>query len=356
MHRFNVGIAGSGAIALAYAATIALRGHTVTLWSPRTPAQTLRTEPLRATGIVEQAVRVTAVDTALALAPQAEVIIIAVPLNGHRTVIDALLPHLRSGQQVIVSSMGSLSSLYVYEKALAQGLQIAVVSFGTTALTARRKGPAHVNIMTRRPSVGVSCLPRSSLQAAISTCEALFDSHFSADDNPLISALGNTNAVSHVPLALFNWTRIERAEAWPQYHCLTPRVAAVIEALDAERQAVARAFGWALPGVSQKLCKTHGLEAQNLARAAAQVHAKRGGPPGPVDVETRYVSEDVPFGLVFTQALAAVVRVPTPVTDTLIAMAELITGQPLASANDLIEGLDLRDETAAGLLARVNVG
>jgi len=44
-------------------------------------------------------------------------------------------------------------------------------------------------------------------------------------------------------MAVANFTRIERGEAWPQYHFLTPAVARLVEALDAERRAIAAAFG-----------------------------------------------------------------------------------------------------------------
>ena len=54
-------------------------------------------------------------------------------------VMDALIPHLRAGHLIIVSSMGSLSALYLYESALEHGIAISVASFGTTVLTARRQ-------------------------------------------------------------------------------------------------------------------------------------------------------------------------------------------------------------------------
>ena len=101
--------------------------------------------------------------------------------------MDALLPNLRSGQLVIVSSMGSLSSLYLYERAVARGIALCVASFGTTALTARRKGPAQVNIMTRRSQVAISCLPQTAAPQALAACEALFGDGFNVEEDPLVS-------------------------------------------------------------------------------------------------------------------------------------------------------------------------
>jgi opine dehydrogenase len=349
----NVGIVGAGGIGLAYAAWMAERGHAVSIWSPRRGTQAAAHEAFTASGVLEGSWRVAHAADPQGLAAAADVIVIAVPLNGHRSVMDALLPHLRSGQQIIVSSMGSLSSLYLHEQARKRGVELHVASFGTTALTARRKQATAVNIMTRRASLGVSCLPPTSAPPLLATCETLFGNTFTVDDNPLVSTLANTNAVLHAPLALLNWTRIERAESWPQYHYITPQVAAVIERLDAERLAVAHAFGCTLPGIRRKMARAFGIETDSLAEVAAAMHAKRGGPPGPVDVDTRYVSEDVPFGLVFTLALGRVANVPMPATAATVAMAGLVCGKDFAAQNDLIEVLRIPAETVAGLLQRV---
>lgn len=355
MQRMKVGIIGTGGIALACAAWISQRHHDVSVWSPRGGgAEALRTTPLTSSGVLQASVKVHVVDSPGELARDADVLLIAVPVNWHKTVMDALIPHLRAGQLVIVSSMGSLSALYLYESALEHGIAIAVASFGTTVLTARRHDATHVKVMTRRTSLGVSCLPRSSQNAALATCEALFGSGFTMDENALATALTNINPVAHGPLALFNWTRIERGENWPQYHFMTPRVAAVIEQLDNERRAVANAFGLQVRTIEKHFAQSFNTESEQLADIAAELHHMRGGPPGPTDTQTRFLSEDVPYGLVFTLALSHVAQIPTPATEATAAMAGLITGEDFTAINNLVFPLRLPAESVSGLLARVN--
>lgn len=353
MSIVRVGIVGAGAIGLAYAALIAETGHRVSIWSPRSSADALRQQPLSATGALDVTVSVLCVTSAEELAIASDVLVIAVPINGHKRVMDELLPHLRPGQTIIVSSMGSLSSLYLFEAAASRGLDIRVASFGTTVMTARRKHAAQVNVMTRRAVVPVSCLPSCELPAAVDVCRVLFGDVFTQEENPLVTTLANSNPISHVPLALFNWTRIERAEEWPQYYYMTPRVSRVIELLDAERLTVANAFGVKVAGISQHMSRSFKVDQCSLADIAAELHRRRGGPPGPVDVETRYLCEDVPFGLVFLHALGTMARVPTPVTDAMIAVSTLVSGEQFADSNELIFGLGLPSESVDGLLARV---
>jgi opine dehydrogenase len=135
---------------------------------------------------------------------------------------------------------------------------------------------------------------------------------------------------------------------------MTPRVAAVIERLDAERLALARAFGLEVRTIEMHFAQSFGTQAAKLADIAAELHAKRGGPPGPTDVDTRFLAEDVPFGLVFQAALGRLAGVATPATQAVIDMAELVTGRALSGENDLLPRLGLEHASAAQLLQRVS--
>lgn len=350
----RVGIAGTGGVALASAAWLASQGHAVALWSPGGHGATaLRSTPLRAHGVVEAELPIPVADSAQALAEGADVLLVAAPANSHRDIAEALLPHLRATHRVIVSSMASLSSLYLFEAARARNGELLMASFGTTVFTARRTGDAEVRVLTRRGSLGVSALPTARLPEALELCTALFGPGFFAHANVLATALSNVNPISHGPLALMNWTRIERAEPWPQYHYLTPRVAAVIEQLDAERLALARAFGLELPSLQQHFARSFGTQAETLAAIAEELHAKRGGPPGPTSLATRFLTEDMPYGLAFATALGRLASVPMPATQAVLEMASLAAGRDFARENGLIEPLRLGRETVQGLLARV---
>jgi opine dehydrogenase len=354
IHR--VGIAGTGAIALASAAWLRHAGHAVTLWSPGGQgAESLRTQALEASGVQPCTVTVDVADDAAQLCHASDALLLALPVNGHRRVMDALLPFLRDGQTVIVSSMASLSSLYLYESARRAGKQLTVASFGTTVLTARRESGTQVKVMTRRKAVGVSALPGAQVADAVALCTTLFGDGFFPQDSALASALANVNPQSHGPLAVFNWTRIERAENWPQYHCMTPGVSRAIEALDLERRAVARAFGIELGGIEEHFARSFGTASARLEDIAAELHAKRGGPPGPVDTGTRYVTEDMPYGLAFIEALGSIAGVPTPATRTIVDAASLVNGIDFRRENDLLAPLALANETVAGLLGRLQL-
>lgn len=349
-----VGIAGTGAIACASAAFLLQRGHQVRMWSPRNDsAAALRSAPLVAHGSLSASGPVAVAATAADLCRGVSVVLIAAPVNGHRAIADALAPHLATGATVIVSSTASLSALYMYETARRAGVAISVASFGTTTLTARKENPTTVRVMTVRKRLGVSVLPRQALASGLALCQQLFGDVFDAETNALASTLVNINPVAHAPLALFNWTRIERAEHWPQYHYMTPDVAAVIERLDGERLALADRFGLKVRTIETHFAQSFGTTSPRLAGIAAELHAARGGPPGPTDTATRFIGEDLPYGLVFNAALGRLAGVATPATDAMIAACALVVSRDLAAENDLLGPLRLAEETVEGLLARV---
>jgi len=136
---------------------------------------------------------------------------------------------------------------------------------------------------------------------------------------------------------------------------MTSHVAAVIEKLDAERVAVAEGFGLSVRNIEQHFSKSFRIEASRLEDMAIELHTRRGGPPGPTDVNTRFLSEDVPYGLVFMLALARMASVSTPVMDAMTTTAGLIVGENFVVANNLLDGLKLHSESVEGLLKRVCV-
>ena len=105
--------------------------------------------------------------------------------------------------------------------------------------------------------------------------------------------------------------------------------------------------------LAEHFAQSFGTTAQGLAAIAAELHAKRGGPPGPTDMQTRYLTEDIPFGLVFCIALGEMAGVAMPATRTMIDTAALVSGHDFRQDNDLLSPLRLAQETVEGLLRRV---
>ncbi|MDH2328497.1 NAD/NADP octopine/nopaline dehydrogenase family protein [Cereibacter sp. SYSU M97828] len=328
----DVGIIGAGNIARAYFAYLTQAGHHARMWSPRggAVARLGVTQDMVVTGAIEGRLRPKFAPDIATLA-QAEVIVLALPATGHRFVIDALLPHLRAGQSVIFSAHLSFAALTLGQKLAARGLTLPVICWNTTAMTCKSAAPTHIRIGGLRKAVDVCTLPSGDVAGALALCEALFGLRFRDGGDLLDNALSNFNPQTHLAMALCNLTRIETGETWHQNSLMTPSVARLLTALDAERMAIARGFG---REVRSQLAGVEDMATMFRARVEAGTD-----PLGPTDSETRYITEDVPFGLVPLARLAAISGVSAPLTQSGIDILSACHGRDYAALNDLMPDL-----------------
>lgn len=81
-------------------------------------------EPLTATGAVEFSGPVVVAHDGREAVADVDAVIVALPANGHRVAFDAAVPHLKSGQPVIVSSHSSFGALYLSKRLAERGVSL----------------------------------------------------------------------------------------------------------------------------------------------------------------------------------------------------------------------------------------
>lgn len=339
----RVAILGAGAAAFATAALLRGNGHEPVLWSPSgTRTQELaRGARLKVTGAFIGRMEIDAAMTCRKALAGAGAVVIAVPGFAHRAVMDTAAPHLRQGQTVIVSSHISFSALYLSKRLAERRVKVPIVAWGTTAAMARQTSFSEVHVLAVRSRVDAATLPASSAQEGLAACRALFGDRFIARDDLLAIALSNLNPQNHLGQVLCNFTRIERGESWANWDGYTPSVGRFIEALDAERLAIAEKFGVAVRTVRQHFHLSFGVPEAPLGDMIAVIAERERDSPGPRSTETRYVLEDVPYGLVPTTALAAVAGVETPLHDAGINVLAALYGRDFRAENDLLPELGI---------------
>jgi len=135
------------------------------------------------------------------------------------------------------------------------------------------------------------------------------------------------NATLHVANMVGNIGRLEGIGNAYRFYAegYTPSLITLLEALDAERLAVARAYGAPVLCIHEWLLNTYRLVGDSLRETSHRLTHEPTGPcqwtPTPPSLQHKYVIEDMPCGLVAMSELGRAAGVATPLIDGLITLA-----------------------------------
>lgn len=339
----RVSILGAGAIAYGLAAFLAEAGHDPMLWSPsgeRTKALAAG-GLLKATGAIKASVSVRIAEDCKEAIANAEVVVIALPTYGHKMVMDAAAPHLRDGTPVIISSHSSFGALYLSKQLAQRKISLPIVVWGTTLVTGQQRGPAEIDVATIRQKLDVATLPFNAQEQGFELCTTLFGDRFVKRDGMLAIALSNLNPQNHLGIALLNLTRMEKAEQWSQAGNVTPAVGRFIEALDAERLAIAVRFGIAVRTVEEHFSLSFHVPMDTVSKMNQEMDRQGRGGFGPTTIESRYILEDVPFGLLPTVLLGRMSGSPANLHESGVSIFSAAYGRDLKVDNNILPALGI---------------
>jgi opine dehydrogenase len=357
-HAVRVSILGAGAVACGAAAYLARAGHDPLLWSPSGARTTelASGRPLVARNAIEGSFAVRVASSCADAVADADVVMLALPGYGHRAVLDAAAPHVRDGQPFIISSHLSFGALYLSRLLAARGIRAPVVAWGTTLTTGKQDSTTEVHVGTVRQRVDLATVPESAADAGLALCTELFGDHFVQRDGLLAIALSNLNPQNHLGIALLNLTRMERGETWGQGENVTPSVGRFIEALDRERLAIAAAFGLSVKTVNEHFSLSFHVPLGSVSEMNQEMHRQGRGGVGPKTANSRYVLEDVPFGLLPTVVLGRLAGRPAALHEAGLAIFSAAYGTDFAERNDLLPELGLETLSAAQLQRLARAG
>jgi opine dehydrogenase len=345
-----VAVLGAGAGGLSSVVDLTRAGHEVRLWN-RNPA-TLAPYGGRVVphlGVLgEGTVRPSVVTTDLAAATHgADVLVVCLPALAHGAVF-ADLAEASATVPVVLSPGHTGGALHLRNVFGARGRPLPpVAELSTLPYIARKEGDGTVHVTGKALQVRCGALPGG--EEALEAATGLFPAAVEVPD-VLASSLSNVNLVLHPPGAVLAaaWVEATGGDFTFYVEAMTPGVARVVEALDAERLAVAARFGHALPPLIEEMALI-GSAPVDQAVAGQTAAAIRAGEANrtikaPASLEHRYYREDFPFALLPFVALAAVAGVETPLARALLEVAGTLAGPDL-----LAGGLDAAALGVAGL-------
>lgn len=250
---------------------------------------------------------------------EAELVIIFIQTNFHEQLITKMVPYLKNGQIVLIEP-GYLSTSYFVPYCKEKNLTI--VEAESSPIDCRIVSPGSVEVLFRNVRNPIGVYPKKQ-QIFVEELLETLEYNFIFTDSVIEAALHNPNLIVHTVGAIMSIPRIEytNGEYWMYREVFTPSVWNIVKQLDLEKMNVLSCLGYRrLPYV--EACKErNSLDESRDALTVFFDYANNSSPKGPSIVNSRYITEDVPEGLVLLESLGCILGVDTPTCTGLINCA-----------------------------------
>jgi opine dehydrogenase len=292
----------------------------------------------------------------------ADLIAVCTGGNGQPSLARALAPLLRDGQIILLVQGNTGGSLVVRRELMDAGCRadVDVAEIDTYPYSTARPEPTRARIVFRKRWNQIAAFPGRRGEAVMARLGPLFPEAVLAP-NVLYTGLTNMNGMFHVANCVANVGRIESGGGFKFYgEGVTPAVASLYEAMDAERLALATRLGVTVPSIPDWIERAFGKRAPTLAETFQRLTFDEDGPyrttPSPATLAHPWITEDVPTGLMPTSALARAAGVPAPAIDSVIRLACVMAGRDFAGEGRTLEAMGLAGQDASQIRATVEGG
>jgi opine dehydrogenase len=277
----------------------------------------------------------------------ADVIIVVTGGNTQAVVARSLAPLLRNGQ-VILLIQGNTGGSLIVRRALDDAgcrADVDVAEMDNYPYSCWRLSPTRIRPIVRKRWLQIATFPGNRISAVFPRLSPLFPQAVAAP-NILYTGFTNANAMLHVANCVANAGRIESGDSYKFYaEGVTPAVARLYEAINAERVAVAAALGASVPTLANWFDRVYGVRERTLVETCQRLTYNSDGPyqatGTPKSLDHKFITEDVPTGLIPMSALGAAAQVRTPAINALIEIVRSMTGQDFAAEGRTLERLGL---------------
>ncbi len=300
----------------------------------------LRTKEIRIEGVsIDGTAKLNIATTNIQQAiKDAEVLFVITPAFGHKAMAEVCAPFVQDGQIIVFmpGSGGSLEFINIFKQKKVKK-DITFAESCTLPYGARLKGPGHVSVLINAVIIPTGIFPSKKTEEVIPKLKPFYPMITPAKD-VLEAAINNPNPVVHPVATLLSATRIEhsKGEFYLYAEGMTPSVARAFESLNEERLAICKVLGYQLYhwdnlefknynlGETEEECRYRILNTSMDAAFGKDGIYAGIKMKGPEHLKDRFVTEDVPYGMVLLSTLGDVLGIPTPTHDAVIQLASVI--------------------------------
>lgn len=342
--RYSVIGAGNGGLAMA--GYLAKQGYCVNLYNrTREKILPLINKPIiNLTGSITGSGKLNMVTSDIEKAiANTDIIMVTIPAIGHYQIAKAMVPYLQDGQIIVLNPGRTGGALEVYEtiKMCGCNKNVIVAEAQTFIYACRAIDINNVHVFSVKKDVSLAAIPAVYTNKVVNLLSGAYPQFTPARD-VIETSLNNFGAVFHPTPTLLNSGLIERGQPFEYYiEGITPSIAQMLEKIDEERLKVARMLEVKEVTALEWLQESYYTKGNNIYEALQNNPAYK-GLKAPNNLNTRYIYEDIPCSLVPISSIAKNLGIDTPAIDTIINLAEMLTGRNFTEEGRTVEKLGLK--------------
>lgn len=321
----TVFVCGAGHQGLSMSAHLALNGLAVNLWN-RTPQNiqaVMDTGVICCSGITNGRAKIAKASSDIADVV-ADFVMVTTPSNAHRDIAKELAPYVHKDMVIVLNPGRTFGAVDFAEELKRNGVRELphIAETQTIVYTCRKSGSNSTNIFAMKSNVEIAAIRGSDINYVMALMPDCLKPFFKIVPSVGLTSLSNVGMVLHCSPVIMNigWIESEKVAFKYYYDGISNSVARFVEKIDAERQAVAKAEGFEVESVKDWLIRTYNVSGDTLYDCIRNNEAYR-EIDAPPTINTRYIFEDVPNGLVPVEAMGLEYGVPTPNITTIINLA-----------------------------------
>ena len=348
----NIAILGAGNGGHAFCAHLVMDGFEVRLYEA--PQFKHNIEAIQAKGGIEAFgdrsgfAKIDSVSTNIEEAVRgADVVIVPVPAFAQDHMVNQCLPYLKEGQ-IILFSPDNGATIRWYNQLKKKGMEKKVTLAGMACLLYLCKliGPAQIDIAGVKHEMQVSTMPAKNVGEVVDSLKTMYKG-YKPEKTALATTLSNFNHQLHTGPMVLNAGRVESNISFKFYwEGHTKSITNVVKRVDQEKLEVGKSLGINLPTIEQLFEEyyrgryTEGTGGLNEIVTTNLIYR---GTIAPSELTSRFITEDVPYGLVLISSIGKRFNVPTPTVDAIIHLASVLNGTDYGKEGMTLEKLGLGD-------------
>ncbi|MED5409973.1 MAG: NAD/NADP octopine/nopaline dehydrogenase family protein [Chloroflexota bacterium] len=253
-----------------------------------------------------------------------DLLLLIVPAYAHKPFAEFCGPYLTDDHTVVVmpGTLGSLEWKILASEFGANNMTVAEVD--TAPYVCRKTSSNSAVIWGEVTALGLGVIPSSETSSVQEMLQPLFPGVTAYSDS-LECGLSAMNPVVHPAGVLMNAGRVEysRGDFYFYEEGVSSSVAKVIETVDVERRAIGTALGYELLPVAEGFHEAGFGPKGNLWEVINGSHMlTRLKAPGSLD--TRWLSEDIPFGISAWSKIGKQYGISCPVMDSFVQIGNIV--------------------------------